>query len=157
MRYIVFTVLLFLGIRCSTHSGVTETELTPLIQFAESQDFINQNKEKEYIFVLKLKAPLPKDIVLKELFYQNKSGEVMQKNDTKYYANLGFKKHTDLNFDNDPKKEYGNKAPVIKKCPVKIKENEAVLAYQKNDKTVYLILKNVKKTPSLIHPGAISK
>ena len=48
----------------------------------------------------------------------------------------------------DPRKEYGNKVPVLENIPFDLKADEAVVVYSKNGETGYYKLQGVKEKGS---------
>lgn len=66
-----------------------------------------------------------------------------------YFRNESPKKAPDLIMSSDPKKEYGNKAPIIpKEIPFKLKEDEAVIVFKKDGQKSYFRIENIEKRDS---------
>lgn len=100
----------------------------------------------------------PKDITLKDVYFRSMKTELVTKlkelNTFRGYLKTKYNTQEDLVMDADPKKEYGNKPPKIKEeFPFELKDNEAVISYVKNGKTLFykttLKERDVKSYPKI--------
>lgn len=64
------------------------------------------------------------------------------------------RKNRDLILDIDPNKELKNTLPNIQKFPFELKENEAVISYKIEGKTMFFKVENIKKVKSILFPSA---
>lgn len=105
-------------------------------------------------FYIKFKKPLPKDIVLENIYFQNQK-TVLETEDNQSFVAHFYQLATkhDLILDSDPLKEYGNKAPVITKPKFDLKRNEAVIEYKKANKIFYYKMLSVKEKPIIAYPS----
>lgn len=60
--------------------------------------------------------------------------------------------NADIILHSDSKKEVGNKIPVTNTFPFELKENEAVISYQKEGKIKYYKIENIKQTETDFYP-----
>jgi hypothetical protein len=99
-------------------------------------------------FHMEFKKPLSKEIKLEKVYFQNLEANVEPQSKTVFVANFIIKYvDPDLIIEDDD-----NKAPIIKKPKFNLKENEAVLEYRKNNKTLFFKIKNVKQKPMIMYP-----
>jgi NADH dehydrogenase/NADH:ubiquinone oxidoreductase subunit G len=63
----------------------------------------------------------------------------------------------DVILDLDATKELENKVPNLEKFPFELKENEAMLSYKRENKTVYFKIENIKKVRSIPFPSMNKK
>ena len=99
-------------------------------------------------FYMEFKKPLATNIKLQNIYFRNQDSPVQEITNNTFVAHLfqSIIKEVMI-MDNNPAKEYGNKAPVIKNSKFNLKPNEAVLEYKKDNKTVYYKITNVKEKP----------
>lgn len=93
------------------------------------------------------------DKKLIRIYFQNKVAEPHIIDDFTIVA-LFSTKNPDLILENSPKDEYGNQAPIMVKNFPNLAENEAVLEYLINDKSVFCKISNLKEKELLAYPSA---
>ena len=71
-----------------------------------------------------------------------------------YTTNFTNKPKQDRILDTDSQKEFGNKPPEILKPKFDLKPNEAILEFQKENKTQIFKLQNIKQKELLSYPSA---
>lgn len=54
----------------------------------------------------------------------------------------------------DPKKEYGNKSPYLENVPFQLNKDQAVIAFLKNGKTMYVKLDGIDQKETMAYPSA---
>jgi hypothetical protein len=59
--------------------------------------------------------------------------------------------HKNITLHSDPKKEFNNQLPTLKKFPFELKENEAVVSYKVKETLKYFKVKNIKKGKPILH------
>ncbi|WP_439129498.1 hypothetical protein [Polaribacter sp.] len=96
------------------------------------------------------------------LYFQNKKTKV----ETRQINNMlqvtghfstSIRKNKDLILDADPTKELKNSPPLLQNFPFKLKDNEAVLSFKKNNKTHYFKIEEIKETPPSFFPSTKQK
>ncbi|MEC5164815.1 hypothetical protein RCH18_000537 [Flavobacterium sp. PL11] len=101
---------------------------------------------------IEFNSPLSKTILLDKVHFDKQSVQIEEINSSKFVAH--FKNNniiSDLILDADAEKEYGNKAPVIKKTDFDLKSDEAILEYRENDKIHYFKITDlIEKNQTLI-------
>lgn len=93
---------------------------------------------------IEFNSPLSKTILLDKVHFDKQSVQIEEINSSKFVAH--FKNNniiSDLILDADAEKEYGNKAPVIKKTDFDLKSDEAILEYRENDKIHYFKITDI--------------
>ena len=104
-------------------------------------------------FHVNLKTPLEKDVVLKKVQFESFEASFVKISETSYSAYIKTNSNqNDLILDENPEKEYGNKAPKIN-----LKPNEANLFFTKNGKEFVKNLQNVKEKPLIAYPSVKPK
>ncbi len=104
-------------------------------------------------FHVSLKTPLEKDETLDKVQFETYETAFVKISDTSYVAYIKTNgNQNDLILDENPEKEYGNKAPEIK-----LKPNEANLFFTKNGKVFVKNLQNVKEKSMLAYPSVKPK
>jgi hypothetical protein len=89
-------------------------------------------------------------ITLDSIYFRNKQAALKQNlidNNKPFICSITTSKSPDFILSDDPKKEYGNKAPnIVNNIPFQLKANEAVVSYNFNNTRFYkkIILKNNK-------------
>ena len=104
-------------------------------------------------FHIQFKTTLPNDVALKKVYFQNNEANFEEQDRTTFVAHLTFKSKSDIILDADSKKEYGNKAPEIKKKKPDIQSNEAILEFVKNGKVIKVKIQNIKEKELLAYPA----
>jgi hypothetical protein len=67
------------------------------------------------------------------------------------------RKNRNLILDADITKELENTLPSLEEFPFQLKENEAILSYKKEGKTLYFKIENIKKLQSISFPSMNKK
>ena len=67
------------------------------------------------------------------------------------------RKNRNLILDADITKELENTLPSLEEFPFQLKENEAILSYKKEGKTLYFKIENIKKLQSIPFPSMNKK
>lgn len=100
-------------------------------------------------FQVNLKAPLEKDETLEKVQFESYEASFEKKSETTYVAFIKTPSNqNDLILDENPEKEYGNKAPIVN-----LKPKEANLFFKINGKEVIKNLQNVKEKEMLAYPS----
>ncbi|NHN25718.1 hypothetical protein FIA58_008505 [Flavobacterium jejuense] len=94
-----------------------------------------------------LKKPLKNGVILEKVQFESYEGQLIKQSETEYVANIKTNLN-DLVLDEDPKKEYGNKAPLIN-----LKPKEANLFYQVSGKVAIKNLENVQEKQMMAYPS----
>lgn len=97
---------------------------------------------------LELQKPLEKGVALEKVKFESYEASFEKISETSYVAHM----KTTLNelvLDENPKKEYGNQAPVST-----LKPNEAILFVNANGKELFQHLENVKEKELLAYPSS---
>ncbi|WP_378186009.1 hypothetical protein ACE939_12925 [Aquimarina sp. W85] len=86
-------------------------------------------------------------ITISHLYFKGKKIDLQYDLSTKaYIGRYMFPKKEDLVMSADPRKEFGNKLPVIeKKIPFELQKNEAILAYEKDGAMHFYKITNLPK------------
>ncbi|SHF98977.1 hypothetical protein SAMN05444396_103287 [Flavobacterium segetis] len=106
------------------------------------------NTESQVDFYIEFKNKLGENILLEKVYFNNQTAKFEEINKTSFVAHLEQNKQTnDIILDSDGAKEYGNKAPVLKKTHFDLKRDEAILEYKNKSKTYYFKITNlIEKT-----------
>jgi hypothetical protein len=101
------------------------------------------------------KSNLPENVKLIKCYFQDKEINFQKMTDKSYIAKIYMRPNNpDYILDENPTKEYGNKAPVIKKSKYKLNLNEAVLQFLVNNKIQLYKIVNIKEKELLAYPSA---
>lgn len=89
-------------------------------------------------------------ITFDSIYFNGRKTKAELKKDAKGTMVVGnfstSKRNNDLQLHNDPKKEFGNKAPEkADEIPFELKENEAVISFKEGDKIKYYKVENLTK------------
>lgn len=87
-----------------------------------------------------LKKPLQKNIHLKKIYFQNQESAITKDNETRYSSN----------FHSNTVHNKFHSSDVISKN-FELKDNEAVIEYQKHNKIYFLKCINIKETPMIMY------
>jgi hypothetical protein len=91
-------------------------------------------------------AVLANEIQLQKVYFNNQEAVLDKVDEKKYVAHfLPLPYKHDLIFDRDSSKEYGNKAPIILQSKFKLKRDEALLEYTKNNETFFVKFAAIKE------------
>jgi hypothetical protein len=95
-------------------------------------------------FYIEFMEPLSEEIRLQKVHFKNQAAEIKKESDKRYSAYFTETEvMQDFILDSDSKKEYGNNVPIIIKPKFKLKKDEAILEYSKNNKTFFLKLTGI--------------
>ncbi len=93
---------------------------------------------------MEFKEILSEEIRLQKVYFRNQEAVIQKESNKKYVAHFAQAKVIqDLILDSDSKNEYGNKALIIVKPKFKLKKDEAILEYKKNNKTIFFKLTGI--------------
>lgn len=99
-------------------------------------------------FYMEFKKPLTSDILLEKVYFQDLEAKVQRKSQTVFEANFTQQyKDPDLISEDD-----GNQASGIVKPKFELEENQAVLEYKENNKTMFFKINNIKEKPMIAYP-----
>lgn len=120
---------------------------------------INSNQGNTAVafdFYIVLDKPLEQEIILDKIYFKNQKAVFKKVNNRTFVAHFyQGAANQDLILDSDSTKEYGNKAPVIKKPNVELEPTEAVLEYRNKEKTFFYKINGVKERPMIPNPSGI--
>ena len=133
---------------CSSRKEVSESLLENL-ENVYYQKWVAgvQGGGSEIHFHVIFKEPLNKEQLLEKVQFETYEAIFEKISETKYLAKINTDQN-DLNLDEDPVKEYGNKAP-----EESLKINEANLYFRIKGKEVIKNLQNVKEKPMIAFPS----
>lgn len=101
----------------------------------------NQMEAVKFNFYIEFEERLSEEICLQKVYFRNHQALIEKVSDTKYVAHFPQTAVLqDFILDNDSRREYGNKAPIIVKPKFELSEDEAVLEYRKNNETNFFKL-----------------
>lgn len=92
------------------------------------------------VFIIEFEKPLLSNVHIEKIYYKNLETEFVQVNETKFKANF----HYIAIFQ-----EFQTSAIATKKFH--LKDNEAVIEYQKNNKTYFYKCSNIKEIPMIMY------
>ncbi|SHH08924.1 hypothetical protein SAMN05444372_11479 [Flavobacterium micromati] len=121
-----------------------ESEFPQEIKSVFYQKKSGPSSENQIHLYIEFKKPLAQNITLEKVYFSNQSAIIDETTQTTFEAHFKeINTTTDIILDADAEKEYGNKAPVLKKTNFDLKRDEAVLEYKNNDKTQYFKITNL--------------
>jgi hypothetical protein len=92
------------------------------------------------IISIEFKNPLEKSIHLKKIYFENLETEIVQETEIKYRASFYVNAlYREPQSSNTTTKHF------------RLKDNEAVIEYQKNNKTYYYKCSNIKEIPMIMY------
>ena len=102
------------------------------------------------------------EVIFVALYFQGKRTKVevsQMEKFTRIIAHFSTlkRKNRNLILDADITKELENTLPSLEEFPFQLKENEAMLSYKKENKTVYFKIENIKKVQSIPFPSMNKK
>lgn len=102
------------------------------------------------------------EVIFVALYFQGKRTKVEVSKIEKFtriiaHFSTSKRKHRNLILDADIIKETGNTLPSLEEFPFQLKENEAILSYKKENKTLYFKIENIKKVQSIAFPSMNKK
>jgi hypothetical protein len=126
------------------------------VAYFQKTNGVEDQYENGFDFYIELEKPLIKGIIVEKLHFKNQVAVVEQQSSTIFVAHF-YQKPTnqDLILDSDPRKEYGNKAPVIAKSRFDLKATEAVLEYKYQNESFYYTIETIKERPMIANPSGI--
>ena len=102
------------------------------------------------------------EVIFVALYFQGKRTKVEVSKIEKFtriiaHFSTSRRKNRNLILDADITKELENTLPSLEEFPFQLKENEAMLSYKKENKTVYFKIENIKKVQSIPFPSMNKK
>ena len=102
------------------------------------------------------------EVIFIALYFQGKRTKVevsQMEKFTRIIAHFSTlkRKNRNLILDADITKELENTLPSLEEFPFQLKENEAILSYKKEGKTLYFKIENIKKLQSIPFPSMNKK
>ena len=102
------------------------------------------------------------EVIFVALYFQGKRTKVEVSQMEKFtriiaHFSTSKRKNRNLILDADITKELENTLPSLEEFPFQLKENEAMLSYKKENKTVYFKIENIKKVQSIPFPSMNKK
>jgi hypothetical protein len=102
------------------------------------------------------------EVIFVALYFQGKRTKVevsQMEKFTRIIAHFSIlkRKNRNLILDADITKELENTLPSLEEFPFQLKENEAILSYKKEGKTLYFKIENIKKLQSIPFPSMNKK
>lgn len=105
-------------------------------------------------FEIKFKDILPQNYSLKKVYFQGEEASFESEKYNIYVARFYYRPNTDLLLDEDPKKEYGNKAPDTTKPKFDLKPDEAILEFTNGSKTKHFKITKIVEKEMIAYPSA---
>ena len=137
--FLLSVSLTFCGVKREFQSEFPQ-EIKSVFYHKKSQ---SDGKDSSYLQI-KFKKPLLQSIVLNTVYFRNRESTVRQVTPEHFTVSFGVPTTTeDFIMDQDPSKEYGNKAPDISNAKFEIQSNEAVLNYTQNGKAYFFKMNNI--------------
>ena len=102
------------------------------------------------------------EVIFVALYFQGKRTKVEVSKIEKFTRIIAHfstlkRKNRNLILDADITKELENTLPSLEEFPFQLKENEAILSYKKEGKTLYFKIENIKKLQSISFPSMNKK
>ena len=94
-------------------------------------DYFYEVKGNQTHFMIEFQQPIPNEIKLEKLYFRNQTAVIKMISNQK--AEVIFVK-SDLIFDANPEREYGNQTPIQEKQRFQLNLNEAVLEFTQKGK-----------------------
>ena len=150
--------ILFLTACCISFCGIKINNKINFLEEIEATYFqkmsegVNQLEITTNLYIL-LKKPLKKGITLEKIYFKNQMGRIEITNNVSFVAHFQQESvRKDMILHNDPKKEYGNKVPIIIAPKFNLKANDAVLEYKINGTVLYYTMKAIQEKPMIPNP-----
>ncbi len=105
-------------------------------------------------FFIQFKNSFPENIKLQKIYFRGQQTELQPEDENIYTANFTNKPKENRILDIDSEKEFGNKPPEILKSKYDLKANEAILQFEKDNKTFIYKLENIKQKELLAYPAS---
>ncbi len=156
---LVLFLISFISIQCTSNkvnsSSYAFTKKIPFkIELASFQKWVGGRPNTGGINV-KLYMDHTKDIVFKSLYFRGRKSEFKSysneknRNGIKLIAAFNKEYKNDISLQDDSKKEYGN---IKLQIPFKLKNDEAVIAYEENGKLHFYKIKNMEELEPAYYP-----
>ena len=102
------------------------------------------------------------EVIFVALYFQGKRTKVEVSKIEKFtriiaHFSTSKRKNRNLILNADMTKELENTLPSLEEFPFQLKENEAILSYKKENKTLYFKIENIKKVQSIAFPSMNKK
>lgn len=156
MKTIIVLLFVFVTQNCNQKevANLSQQKLPAEIEDVYFQKWIGGQQESGsgINFYIQFKNPLPKDITLKKVYFQNQEATFEAEDTTHFIARFQQKTKSDLTLDSDTKKEYGNKPPEIKNKNLNLKADKAILEFVQSKKTVTYKIEKIKEKEVLAYP-----
>lgn len=109
-------------------------------------------------FYLKFSEPFSPNFHLKKVYFRNQEANFIKENETTFTARFYYKPtNSDLILDGKTSNEYGNNPPEITKSRFDLKDNEAILEFEQDNKYHFYKINSVKEKELLAYPSARPK
>lgn len=105
-------------------------------------------------FYLKFIEPFSPNFHLKKVYFRNQEANFIKENETTFIARF-YQKPTnaDIILDEKTSNEFENNAPEIIKSKFDLKDNEAILEFEKDNKIQFFKINSVKEKELLAYPS----
>ena len=157
MKIILIFLTFFLSQTCNkkmTNSEILE-QLPSVIETVYFQKWAAGQEESGSgtHFFIQFKTAFPENIILKKVYFQGQESNLQSEDENIFTANFTNKLKQDRILHSDSEKEFGNKPPEITKIKYVLKSNEAILKFEKDQKTFIFKLQNIKQKELLGFPS----
>lgn len=143
MKAFKLLITLLLGITVVCCSSVKFDKKPPFRVTKSTYNIDVSNSKSIYI-----EYSTQNNIQFDSIFFQKQKAKLEAKNldgITYVFAVFPSLEKPDLVLDNNPVKELNNPIPKLEKFPFKLKDNEAVISYRVNNKTIYYKIGNLQR------------
>lgn len=157
------TIVLFfliIGLTSCSSQQEVKTNLPWKIESVYFQKWIGgQEKTGSGInFYLIFKESFSPNFHLKKVYFRNQEANFIKENKTTFTARFYYKStNSDLILDGKTSNEYGNNPPEILKSKFDLKDNEAILEFEQDNKTHFYKISSVKEKELLAYPSTRPK
>lgn len=158
IKKIVILILMAISLSFCVSKQRNQMEFQEEITDVYFQEVVGDELDSgsEIHFYIEFRKPLAKKIVLKKIYFNNLEASFKTEDNQHFVAHLyRLTTELDLILDRDSLKEYGNSAPLMVKAKFDLKENEAVLEYQRYNQTFFDTIKSIKEKPIIPSPSGI--
>lgn len=106
-------------------------------------------------FYLKFYEQFPPNFHLKKVYFRNQEANFIKENEITFVARFYQKPiNSDIILDGNTSNEYSNNPPEIIKSKFDLKDNEAILEFEKDNKIQFFKINSVKEKELLAYPSA---
>jgi hypothetical protein len=106
-------------------------------------------------FYIRFNAPFPAKVFIKKVYFHGKEANFEQRGNLTFVAYFYQKpRNSELILEGKTSNEYGNKAPEIIKPKFDLKDNEAILEFEQDNKIHFYKISNIKEKELLAYPSA---